>query len=307
MEVILGYFIGILSAVFWGVGPIFTKRLLTYFTPLEVAVYRYLIAGLFLLGLVVITNKSLKVERADLPKIIVSSILGYSLYSIVAGYALFFISASFCGILNGMIPIVTMLIERVFRKKPLGLKGILSLVLSVGGVVFLSFSGTGSNSNPLLGIGLVLIGILGWVAFTYMSENLNEKYGCIEMLTLQSLIGSVLIIPFSYKSMLANRMQLINGGALLDLLILGIIVSGIGYICYMIGVEKTNLKFMSFVMNLLPVVALIAAALFLNESIRFFDLIGVSMIIGSLFYVAHGNASNKNTSEIYNKRIEQLL
>ncbi len=274
------YVIGLLSVVLWGLTFVFTKELLNYMTPFEIVFYRYLISGLFYLSIM----KRSKWTRDEITRMIVAAFLGIALYSVLANYSLKYLSAALAGVLNGAIPLLTILGERFFRKTKLTTKIYIAFGISFAGILMLT-SQDGNSESTVFGAVLMLIALIAWVIFTFMNERLFNNHSDVEILCYESLIGSMMVSPFVFNSKLAIERQVLLLGqpsVLIYLLILGVVISGVGYMCYMYGLRHLGVSFMSFVMNLLPGISVLCAFLILHESISLLDIGGLILVATSV-------------------------
>ncbi len=256
--------------------------------PAELGFYRYGISGLFFYIVIHIQGKKINIAKKDLLRMSWVSLIGISLYTWLALYALTYISASLCGVLNGMIPLLTIFGERFFRNKPLNGKVMIGLSLSLFGIVLMSQSGSNAGSSPLLGAFLVLLSLLMWVFFTFKNEVFFETYSEIEILCVQSIMGAFFMIPVVFRTspdIIRQFTYFTNPDLVKYLMILSVLITGGGYLCYMYGVKHLGVRFMSFVMNLLPVVAMISAFFLLGETISLIDIVGVTLVIASVYIV----------------------
>lgn len=279
----MSYCIGILSALLWGASFVFTKHLLVYMTPYEVVFYRYLLSGLFLL---VFIKKGQKKKQHPWKYLMFVSFLGIAFYPVLSCFALKYLSATMAGILNGTIPLLTVLGERFFRKKALTVHVIMALILSSVGILILTKKGDGQSA--FIGILLTIISLIAWVAFTFMNEPLLKTYKETELLCYESLIGAVMVMPFvlySKDSFLKQIDLMTNPVVVKQMIILSILVSACGYLCYMYGLKKLGVAFMAFVMNLLPCFAVLIAFVMLQEKISSFQLVGLLMISVSVLII----------------------
>ena len=115
-QIIAGHLMALFVAVVWGTAFIAVKVLLEDFHPIEVMLFRFLIAwaALFLASPKPLPPKSL---RAELP-FIGAGITGLTLYFILQNYALKFSYASTVGIIISAAPMFTALLLWLCRRAP---------------------------------------------------------------------------------------------------------------------------------------------------------------------------------------------
>lgn len=287
MEEKYNFITGIACTVFWGTSFVFMKVLVQYLSPIEIAFYRYLITGLFFLGWMLISGKKPKIHKEDLGGIALMSILGISLYSYLFGYSMKWVSASEAGILNGTIPMITLLVEVFFLKKKIVLRQIFALLLSIYGIILISTADKENIGGSLFGYAIMLIALVLWVGYSYIAKSYFNKYTEVEINCYQSLIGSFVFIPFILYNISFEHIQtLINPSVIINLLLLSIGSTSFGYLFYLKGLKTLGISTMSFMMNLLPVVAIISGFFILNEAITLVKLTGLTFILISVYLVS---------------------
>lgn len=302
----MNYIIGLLSALLWGLSFAYNKSLLSVMSPVELGFYRYLISGVFFLVIIYGKGRKIRMARTDFIKLSGIALVGITLYTWLALYALTFISASLCGVLNGTIPLLTMLGERVFRKKKQAYSVYFAIILSMAGIYIMSIGGQQDTQTALLGPLLVMLSLIMWIFMTFKNETYYQKYREIDILCVQSLMGALFMFPFVFimGGTLADQISYFTDSkVLVDLMIISIAITGMGYLCYMYGVKHLGVGFMSFVMNLLPVVGLISSSIMLGEVINFGSILGVVLIVLSVLLAKQSTPKDKN----FKKREKPLI
>lgn len=299
----MNYFIGVLSVVFWSGAFVYSKKLMPYMTPYEIVFYRYFIAGVFFYIILKIT-KGKSLEGKKLGTLILASVLGIFLYPLLSCVSLKYISASMAGILNGSIPLITLVFEKFIYKRKLSLKMILALLLSIVGILISTSFASGSNSS-FFGVGIMLISLICWVVFAYVNDSLFEQYTGLELICYESIIGSIIILPTIINSVSDFERQVSfvsNSDVIINLLLLAIVISSFGYLCYMYGLKKLGVPFMSFLMNLFPLMSVLSAYLILGEKITVRVAMGLVIIIFSVVLANdRGKSGNISKNEEKNK------
>lgn len=282
------HLIGISSAILWGFSFAFMKQLLEFLTPAEIVFYRHGLSGIFFGILILLSKRKFKIIKEDMVQFLMISFLGIVLYQVLICQALTFVSTSFTAVLNGTIPLITLLGERIFRKKKITTTASIALAISLTGIGIMTLFDSKGASAPIIGTLLILIALTSWVSFTFLSEKLFSRYTEIEVLCYQSLIGAFMMLPLILRNSSDLQRQLTylsHKEIVLNMLVLSLGVSALGYLCYMYGLKHLGVSYMSFVMNLLPGFAMFGAYIILREVIRITDWIGVVLIVSSVIIV----------------------
>jgi|GEM_PF-2819691 len=275
---------GILMAVTWGSNFLFLKNLLGVFSPLEVTVLRYSITGIFFLLVSGRALRGVRLTGQDFMRLLFSAGIGISLYSVLAAVSMQWLTSSEAGMLNGTIPAITLLVERMIYKRSLIKRQILAVAVSIFGVILISFGSLSGGFNPL-GIGLMLFALVLWVSYGYGIQPLFDRYNNEAINILQSLVGAGLLMPFMLATSENVLVRLWDVKVLLSFLGLSVIASGLGYLYYLKGIRSMGIRKISFYVNLLPVVAVVEGRIFMGDLIRGSHLMGIILVLLSVWII----------------------
>lgn len=278
--------LGILAVLFsilvWGVSFVSTKVVLSELPPVTIAFFRQFAALVPLFVLVFIKKEPLRIERKEAFSFIVAAFFGIVLYFIFENNGLAMTTASNASMLVATIPIFVMIAESIAHRKRIAVPSLLCIVTSVLGVYFVVFEGGSPDlsSKTFLGNLLVFGAMFSWIIYTFISDKLGRKYSSLKMTTIQTLISIPLFLPFVLGETSAWRMP--STISILNILFLGILSSGLSYVFYLSGIRTLGPVLPSSLLNLIPVVTILAGAIFLDEKISVYQIIGTVLIIGSL-------------------------
>lgn len=285
----IGVLATLMSSLIWGVAFISSKILLEYMPATTIACLRYAVATIFLFILLKLMKVKQSLKSKDIIPLIVSGVLGITLYFYLATIALKTISASMAGLLNGAIPIITLAVEVIFLGKHVTKKIIFAFLLSTLGIYMTVIQSMSSMiESDWTGYIFMILAIISWIAYTFITPNLMKEYSSIYVLSYQTLFATILLLPFaiveinrvdSLLNMIYSKVVIIN------LLFLGIFCSGIAYYLYAIGLKSLGGSTTSIFMNFIPMVSMISAYFMLDEPITYTKFIGLSLVIISIFLV----------------------
>lgn len=278
----------LLVCIFWGFSFISTKICLQWFTPFSLAFFRFVIAAIILFFALKFTEKDLKVSKKDVPRFILCGFTGVFLYFAFENLAIEMLSASLAAIFLALLPAFAIFADFFILKAPFTKKKVISVSMSILGAVLVAGFNIGDNSNMVLGIILIVLSVISWLAFSYLSAPLQQKYSPLKATFYQSLFGAaffLLSMPFSMPNLEGFNMV-----GLLNLLFLGIICSAICYILYNFALKHISVVICSIFINLMPIVTITASILILNERINLIQVLGATLIIASVFVVTEKKA-----------------
>lgn len=264
----------LLAVLIWSINAVVSKVSATAIDPAAISFYRWALALIVLTPFVLPgAIRNWPAIRANWWKLLILGLLGMVLYQSLAYYAAHSVSALFMGILNSLIPLLTVLIG-IFVLRVAPTVGIaLGSILSLGGLVWLVSAG---QPGLLLqhGIGKGELMMFGASASYALYGVLTKRWAIPlpnwQSLYVQIVFGVLLLLP---NFLMAHDVQL-NSQNIPLVLFAGIPASIAAPFLWIQGVMRLGANKASIFMNLAPVFTAIIAVLFLHEHLQSYHLIG---------------------------------
>lgn len=281
-------------AALWGGSFIAIKEVIHHMTPILGAFFRVLI------GLVTIFTIC-KLKRApgiSLNQKLKSMFVG--IFSIGIPFTLLFIgekyiSAGLAGVINGTVPIWTVLIAIIFvssEKTNAGLK-ILGAVIGFLGIVVISYPSiqTG-NFERLTGIFLLLGMAISYAIGTNLSKMVMSGGGHPLRVSMNQHISGVLFLlaaTLIFETNTIENIFQIPRSTIFALLYLGVFSTGIAFSLFFYLMREWSATKVSTVTFIIPVFSLVLDFLIYGSYPNLFDMMGTLIIFSSLFLVFKAN------------------
>lgn len=272
--------------LFWGFSFISTKVVLSQIPPVSIAFFRQFIAATTLILLVLYTRTSLRIALRDMGNIAAASFFGIVMYFVFENSGLQYTTASNASMIVAALPIFTLFGETMFFKLKVSWKMILSLMLSMIGVVFVVIVNgkVDLSSARFFGNLLVMGAIICWVVYTILNRNLSDRYRSLTIITYQSLVSIFLFIPFVIPEMKRwPAVSELSVPVFINLIFLGIFCSGFAYIFYIYAARRLGATVSSAFLNLIPVVTVICGYVLLQDTLTWTQILGMALIMIALF------------------------
>ena len=176
--------------------------------------------------------------------------------------------------------IVILLSPLVFREK-LTFKKLLCAVAAIVGMVFVSGVADGTGFQPQDSKG-IFFG-LGAAVLYSAAVILNKKVtvdDVYERTIVQLASAAIILIPYLLLTENVSEIEL-SGFAVGMVLLVGIVHTGIAYALYFGSMKNLKAQSIAVMSYIDPASALIFSAVFLNEKLSVFGIIGAALIIGS--------------------------
>lgn len=271
------HYIYIISMLIFGTIGYFVRKV-----PLssgEIALYRAILAAA-LIGLFLLSTKSkinLKSVKKEILLLLFSGVaMGFNWIFLFEAYN--YTTVSVATLSYYFAPIIVMIVCPFLFKEKLTKKQIVCFVMSTVGM-FLIVGVTGfSSSRDLIG---VLLGL--GAAILYATVILANKYikrvEGIHRTFFQFIAAIIVLIPYVALTSGFNFVSL-NFNGWINLLIVGLIHTGITYCMYFTSLKKLSGQEASILSYIDPLVAVIVSVLLLSETITLSQIIGGLLILG---------------------------
>ena len=281
---VTGHLLALFVTIVWGSAFVSTKVLLQAFHPIEIIIFRFLIAWfvLFLCSPKPLLPKSWKSELPFLG----AGLAGLTLYFMLENFALAYTFASNVGIIIAAAPMFTALLmwlcRRASRPRWTFFAG---FVIAMMGITLISLAGGEAIGLSPLGDLLTLGAAFSWGAYGVLVEVIQPQ-GYTDLQATRKIFfwGLIFTIPFVFTHHLDISLGRFAAPEMLfNILYLGLGSSALCFVFWnkataCIGSVATNVY-----IYLTPVVTVIASALILGEPIRPSSLGAIALILLGLW------------------------
>lgn len=267
------------AVVMWGFSFLSIKITVAVFPPMTLALLRFLMASVFLLGIIKWQEPQTRLAKQDYPAMALAGIIGITLYFYFQNNGVKLITASAASIIIAIIPIMTLVADTVILKIRLTKQKIWAVILSVVGVclvVGLDIHWADSGLGYLMMFGAAV----AWVIYGLITKPLFKKYSQLVIVFYQTIFGTIALIPFVFFE--KTNWSQATSAMILHLIYLGVFCSALGYYVYMFALDKLGPNITTLFLNLVPVVAVGAGWFILNERLTLFQIIGGLLVISAV-------------------------
>ena len=273
-----------------GFSFLFTKVALGFASPLTNLAHRYTVAALVLFILQQTKVIQVKLTKEDVLSILPMSLFYPLLFFMFQSFALQYILSSEAGILQALVPIITLILASVFLKEKTTFIQKFFLCLSVAGVIYI-FLSKGANlgvETGILGFMLMLGSVFSNAINNILSKYKGGQYRAIDLTVVVILVGFLvfnslsLVTHFLSGNLMSYFEPLGHLSYLISILYLGILASIVTASLSIYAIVRLGASIVSVFGNLGTVLTIVAGAVFLHEPIYAYHIIGASLIIGGI-------------------------
>jgi drug/metabolite transporter (DMT)-like permease len=274
----------IISAILWGGVFHVIKYPLSVAPPFVVIFVRFALTVLLLLPwLLARRNYRDAFGHENLGDMIFLALVGICAYNAFFTYGMALSEPATGSLIIAANPAMTTFISRLWKKEIISPIRWVGVVLAFFGLVFIVFEGSPANVGRLqLGAGnLVLLGApFAWAIYSVKSREVLQRVpttvftAAIILLSLppQAVLGIAQLRDYHWAT---------RSDFWLPVLYLGVLATGVSYLCWNKGVELIGAARSSVFVNLIPVTALLIALL-LGQPLYAYHYIGGAIVVAGV-------------------------
>ena len=214
-------------------------------------------------------------RRHEWRELILLGIIAHPIYQLCFLNGLNLTSASHTAILVSTSPVWVALADHFLAHERLPIAAWVGIAISLCGVVTLVLARGGHGApSSLLGDALVLASAILWTTYVIRSRPLFQTRSPLWVTTWALFIGAPLIVALGARDVWATDLTKINGTTWGAAVFAGLFALATAYSWWAIGVKELGASRAAAFSNLIPVVALAVAWLWLHESLPALSWVG---------------------------------
>ncbi|MGV6873456.1 EamA family transporter [Pseudochelatococcus sp. B33] len=271
-----------IAPAIWGSTYIVTTELLPDYSPMTVALLRALPAGLLLLLIV-----------RQLPagiwwlRIFILGALNFSIF-----WSLLFVSAyrlpgGVAATVGAVQPLIVIFLAAAVLGSTIRMVSVLAAMIGLGGVALLLL--TPQAALDPVGIAAGLAGAASMAFGTVLTRKWQPPVSLLAFTAWQLTAGGLLLVPAAL--LVEPSVPLPTMPNLLGLVWLGLIGAALTYVLWFRGVARLDSAVVSSLGFLSPVTAVLLGWLFLGQTLTALQILGVVLVIGSIWLGQRSNRS----------------
>ena len=282
----------------WAGNFIVVKGAVDILPPVGFTFLRYLVASTTVLALLRWRTGSISLPRSDFLRICILGVVGFGCYQILWSVGLQSISAGDSALLIAMTPVFTAVLAALTGADSLSPLRLAGALLSFAGVAVVIESGPGFDlTASLVGDLLTLSAAMCWAIYTAFGANVLRRHSPLKTTTWAVVAGTVFLAPLGIGQLLSSG---IEGGleaaiasgvlaaAVLAILYSGTMAAGVANVVIFHAIKLVGPTRITALQSLVPAMAVVLAAIFLNEPIRPGQIVGGVIILAGVAILRRG-------------------
>jgi drug/metabolite transporter (DMT)-like permease len=270
----------------WGVNFAVVKAALGVFEPLAFNALRFVLASA-LVGVVLRAQGALAwPERRDMPRIVALGLLGNVAYQMCFILGLSRTRAGSTALVLALTPIITAFFSMLTGHERPGWRTWAGASLSIAGVALVTGSGLRLEGRDALVGNLILVcACVIWAMYTVGARPIVERYGSVQTTAWTLWVGAVGLVALGAPALHRQRWDAVHAPAWGALFFSAFFAIGLAYLIWYRGVERIGNTRTAIFSNLTPVVAMVAAAVLIEELPTAWAVAGAAMTLCGVMVV----------------------
>lgn len=276
--------------IIWGTTYLALRVAVMNFPPFLFVAIRQVIAGLILIGTLVLFNK---VRLPSLKYIYHQAVAGFFLITLGNGLVAWSemhipsgIAAVICSLMPVMVIIVNLSVNRDERPNIPIAVGIILGFIGIS-MIFGEELNSFTKAGYLMGMILTLVAVIAWAGGSVWIKKQNQKSNIFLNAGLQMFFGGVWCFPLSLAFDDLSTVHW-SGQAVFALLYLTVFGSVIAYSCYSYALRKLPMTIVSLYAYINPIVAVVLGWLVLDEKLNATMGIAIIITVAGIYIVNRG-------------------
>ena len=220
-----------------------------------------------------------RLTARDALELVALGLVGHFLYQyfFIGGLALTSVANS--SLMLAATPVVIALISAVFGQERIGARHWAGAALSLVGIYIVVGSSVDLGGPGVTGDVMMAAAVLCWALYTLGSRRLISRHSPVGVTGLSMAIGTLLYVPVMWSHVRTVDWSVLSWRTWMSIVYLSIFALGVAYTIWYAAVRQIGSARTSVYSNVIPIVAMATAVIFLGEPIRLQNLIGATAVL----------------------------
>jgi drug/metabolite transporter (DMT)-like permease len=278
-------------SLFWGLNWPVMKVVLGEIPVLPFRALCLLASGPVLLAIAALRGDQLALKRHEVAPLLLAALLNVTLWHVFSAYGVSLMAAGRASIIAYTMPAWAMLLGAVFLGEPFGARGLLALVLGMGGVAALLLPDVARIATAPLGAAAMLAAAISWAAGTVVMKRFRWSCSVTALTGWQTSLGGLPIIaaaiavgPFPGL----ERVDAAGLAALAYVILMGMVFS---QWAWFVVLGRLPVAVASIGSLAVPMIGVLSSALLLHEPVGAAELAALLLVVAAFATVLSRRAA----------------
>ncbi|MXX69590.1 MAG: EamA family transporter [Gemmatimonadales bacterium] len=277
------------TAIIWGINFSVVKVVLREFEPLAFNALRFPFAALAVWFLLRATGRPVLPPRSEWVRILGLGVVGHVIFQATFIYGIDLTLTGNAALLLSTSPVWVLLIASALGRERFSPAILLGVVATLAGMAILITGGTQEVGGAGLGDLLVLGAALSWASFTVFGRRITKRRGALEVTGWTLWAALPVIVGMGIPDLMSVDWGSVPPGIWFATAYTGVFGIAIAYLLWSRGMKTIGQSRTAVYQNLVPVIALATAWMWLEETPTVQQLAGAAVILSGIA-VARGLA-----------------
>lgn len=267
-------------AVIWGVNFVVVKQTLSEISPMAFSAIRFLLASIFIVLFLKTRGENLRFGQEDAWKVVLLGLIGITAGQTFLVQGIAKSTAGNASLLVATNPIFVALFSILLRMEQISLGVGIGIFLSFVGVALIiggSPGGITLSSATFVGNLLMLLASVSWAFYTILGGSLSRRYSPLKVTALGMLIGTPFLVLLSASELLNQQWATVSVKGWMGVCYSFLLAGVVSFVMWNVSVHKAGNTRTAIFSNLVPVVAVTVSVIFLDETVRTWQIIGAAI------------------------------
>ncbi len=284
----------LLMALIWGTNYSIVKTAFSELNPQAFNAMRMLMASgafLIVMGVARLTSgrdgaaaspvfrTPTRLTRRDWLELLGLGLVGHLLYQyfFIGGLALTTVANS--SLMLAATPVVIALLSAVFGQERVSRRHWAGAALSMLGIYIVVGHNVSVSAQGLTGDLMMVVAVICWAIYTLGARRLISRHSPVGVTGVSMTIGTLLYVPLMWPHVRAVEWTRVSGATWLSLVYSSIFALGVAYTIWYAAVQKIGSARTAVYSNVIPLVAMATAVVFLGEPLELTKIVGAAAVL----------------------------
>ena len=298
------YIFLLMAAILWGAQPVVVKGIIKELSPIMITFYRYIGISAILLIILFINNGKIALPRAQhVFVLLIMGLSGITLNNIFQFSGLQYSTAIKCTLVSATTPAITAVLAATFLQEKMSMIQWIGIIISFLGVLFLVAHGSMAVITSLsfnYGDVLYFGSQICWAIYSILGRKIMVELSPMATTAWAGLAGAIMTGVFALWEGIDMTVSVSSSGILsMSYMIIGGGVLAMTW--WNSGVKEVGPSKAAIIFNIMPIVGMLFAVIFLGEHLGWSELIGGLWIITGVYLTTQGNQISWRPKSIQDK------
>jgi probable blue pigment (indigoidine) exporter len=274
-------FSGLLFAVLWSSASAAGKFGLMSSEPLTLFTFRFLIAGVLLLGFSYFQEIPRLPQKNEWWQLSIFGLLNTALYLGIFILALREVAASITTLMLAINPLMISILTSLWLKRKIASREWISIALGIAGVGVATYPLVQNGYASVFGLCLLVISMFTYSLGAVYYSSIQWKLSRTTINGWQVLIGGILLLPFTLYFEGAHTNYDLRFWLSLSWLVIPVSIGAVQLWLFLLKEDAVRASLWLF---LCPVFGLVYASILLNEPFTMYTALGATLVLISLYW-----------------------